>query len=231
MICKILDNAQFNQFIESDQTWHWSEFSLTSTIRRSDEFSKAKFLLVNVENLKKCDFYSKFQLQGENLLIFITVRPPRDKFNFLGLSINHICQEVGIHVVALCTLRVLALLPSLTALRPYGLVVSTFSPLAFGLGFDPWLCRFTPHSLRAIAAVADSSHTCHANSRSHSAYLIEIGTQAAPFATHSVSETSAIALSPCEAEYPALGRCAQQVLYSRQFAADIGFPRINPPSS
>ena len=49
-----------------------------------------------------------------------------------------------LRAVALCTLRVLALLPSVTALRPYGLVVSSFSPLAFGLGFDPWLCRFTP---------------------------------------------------------------------------------------
>ena len=57
--------------------------------------------------------------------------------------------------VALCTLRVLALLPSLTALRPYGLVVSTFSPLAFGLGFDPWLCRFTPQ-----ADLTASSNRC-----------------------------------------------------------------------
>jgi hypothetical protein len=79
-----------------------------------------------------------------------------------------------------------------------------------------------------ITAAADSSHACHADGRSHSAYLIRIGHNTAPFVTHSASETSAIALSPCEAEYLALGRCAQQVLYFRQFAADIGFPQNNP---
>lgn len=79
-----------------------------------------------------------------------------------------------------------------------------------------------------ITAAADSSHACHANGRSHSAYLIQIGSQTAPFVTHSAPEASAIALSPCEAEYLALGRCAQQVLYFRQFAADIGFPQNNP---
>ena len=79
-----------------------------------------------------------------------------------------------------------------------------------------------------ITAAADSSHACHANGRSHSAYLIQIGTHTAPFNTHSAAEASAIALSPCEAEYLALGRCAQQVLYFRQFAADIGFPQNSP---
>ena len=46
---------------------------------------------------------------------------------------------------------VLALLPSLTALRPHGLVDSAFSPLAFGLGFDPWLCRFTPQAYGCVS--------------------------------------------------------------------------------
>ena len=62
----------------------------------------------------------------------------------------------------------------------------------------------------------------------HSAHLIKIGSHSAPFVTHSSAETSAIALSPCEAEYLALGRCAQNVLYFRQFAADMGFPQTQP---
>ena len=79
-----------------------------------------------------------------------------------------------------------------------------------------------------ISAAADSSHACHADGRSHSAYIIRIGLNTAPFVTHSAPETSAIALSPCEAEYLALGRCAQHVLYFRQFASDIGFPQNKP---
>jgi hypothetical protein len=79
-----------------------------------------------------------------------------------------------------------------------------------------------------ITAAADSSHACHTNGRSHTAYIIRIGSNTPPFVTHSSSEASAIALSPCEAEYLALGRCAQHVLYFRQFAADIGFPQKEP---
>ena len=56
-------------------------------------------------------------------------------------------------VVALCTLWVLALLLSLTALRPYGLVVSTISPLAFRLGFDSCLCRSTPRDARFVVSL------------------------------------------------------------------------------
>ena len=62
-----------------------------------------------------------------------------------------------------------------------------------------------------ITAAPDPSYACHADGRSHSAYMIRIGHNTAPFITHSASETSAIALSPCEAEYLALGQCAQHV--------------------
>ena len=79
-----------------------------------------------------------------------------------------------------------------------------------------------------IQAAADSSHACHPDGHSHSAHIIQIGTTNAPFAVHSAAETSGIALSPCEAEYLALGRCAKDVTYYRQFAADIGFPQQNP---
>lgn len=79
-----------------------------------------------------------------------------------------------------------------------------------------------------ITAAADSSHACHTDGRSHSAHLIKIGSHSAPFVTHSSAESSAIALSPCEAEYLALGRCAQNVIYYRQFAADMGFTQTKP---
>ena len=79
-----------------------------------------------------------------------------------------------------------------------------------------------------IRAAADSSHACHPDGHSHSAYTIQIGTANAPFAGHSSVETAGIALSPCEAEYLALGRCAKDVILFRQFASDIGFPQSLP---
>ena len=79
-----------------------------------------------------------------------------------------------------------------------------------------------------IFAAADSSHACHPDGYSHSAYTIQIGSKNAPFAVHSAAESSGIALSPCEAEYLSLGRCAKDVIFYRQFASDIGFSQRNP---
>ena len=79
-----------------------------------------------------------------------------------------------------------------------------------------------------LRAAADSSHACHPDGHSHSAYTIQIGTVNAPFVVHSSAETAGIALSPCEAEYLALGRCAKDVVFFRQFASDIGFPQPLP---
>ena len=79
-----------------------------------------------------------------------------------------------------------------------------------------------------IYAAADSSHACHPDGHSHSAYTIQIGTTNAPFVVHSSAETAGIALSPCEAEYLALGRCAKDVTFFRQFASDLGFPQHSP---
>ena len=79
-----------------------------------------------------------------------------------------------------------------------------------------------------LHAAADSSHACHPDGHSHSAYTIQIGSANAPFAVHSSAETAGIALSPCEAEYLALGRCAKDVVFFRQFASDIGFPQHHP---
>lgn len=84
-----------------------------------------------------------------------------------------------------------------------------------------------PHGVQ-LSAAADSSHACHSDGRSQTAYLIRVGTTNAPFITHSSAEPSGIALSPCEAEYVALGRCAKDVVFFRQFAADIGFPQSSP---
>ena len=79
-----------------------------------------------------------------------------------------------------------------------------------------------------IYAAADSSHACHSNGRSQTAYTIQIGNSNAPFLAHSSAEASGVALSPCEAEYIALGRCAKDVMYFRQFAADLGFTQHDP---
>ena len=79
-----------------------------------------------------------------------------------------------------------------------------------------------------ILAAADSSHACHSDGHSHSAHTIQIGTSNAPFAVHSAAESSGIALSPCEAEYLALGKCAKDITFYRQFAEDIGFPQLEP---
>ena len=95
-----------------------------------------------------------------------------------------------------------------------GLTVST-NPSAFKIGVT-------------LRAPADSSHACHPDGHSHSAYTIQIGTVNAPFVVHSSTEIADIALSPCEAEYLALGRCAKDVVFFRQFASDIGFPKSHP---
>ena len=50
----------------------------------------------------------------------------------------------------------------------------------------------------------------------------------APSAVHSSAETSSVALSPCEAAYLALERCAKDVIFFRQFASDLGFPQTSP---
>ena len=85
-----------------------------------------------------------------------------------------------------------------------------------------------PHVGPTILAAADSSHACHPDGHSHSAHLIQIGTVNAPFSVYSSAETAGIALSPCEAEYLALNRCAKDVTFFRQFASNIGFPQPLP---
>ena len=83
-----------------------------------------------------------------------------------------------------------------------------------------------------ITAAADSSHAYHTNGRSHSAHLIKIGSHSAPFVTHSSAETSTIALSPCGAEYLALDRCAQNVIYFRvNLQLTWAFHKPNPQST
>ena len=74
-----------------------------------------------------------------------------------------------------------------------------------------------PHGVTILAA-ADSSHACHTDGRSQTAYTIQIGNHNAPFLAHSTAEPSGVALSPCEAEYIALGRCAKDGTFYRQFA-------------
>ena len=78
-----------------------------------------------------------------------------------------------------------------------------------------------------LTASADASHACHPDGASHAAFIISVGTNTAPFLTYSAREKG-ISLSPCETEYKTLSRCAQDVVFYRQFAADLGHPQLSP---
>ena len=80
-----------------------------------------------------------------------------------------------------------------------------------------------------ITGAADTSHACHvADGKSHTAYIICIGTENAPFVAFSSAEPSGIAVSPCESEYVGLSRLAISVVFFRSFAESLGFPQPEP---
>ena len=80
-----------------------------------------------------------------------------------------------------------------------------------------------------ITGAADTSHACHAaDGKSHSAYIICIGTDNAPFSSYSSAEPASIAGSPCESEYVGLSRLAQSTVFFRKFAISLGFPQPEP---
>ena len=80
-----------------------------------------------------------------------------------------------------------------------------------------------------ITGAADTSHACHAfDGKSHTAYILCIGTENAPFSSYSSAEPSGISGSPCESEYMGLSRCAQSVMFFRQFAISLGYPQPQP---
>ena len=78
-----------------------------------------------------------------------------------------------------------------------------------------------------IHASADASHACHPDGSSHAAYTISVGTNTAPFLAYSAKEKG-ISLNPCETEYKTLTKCAKDVIYFRQFAADLGHTQTSP---
>jgi hypothetical protein len=85
-----------------------------------------------------------------------------------------------------------------------------------------------PHGVTLVGA-ADSSHAAHySDGRSHSAYMLTVGSCNAPFMVYSCAESGGIALSPHESEYMALSRLARMVLYFRQFAKDLGYSHYRP---
>jgi hypothetical protein len=79
-----------------------------------------------------------------------------------------------------------------------------------------------------ITGAADASHACHHDGLSHSAFIISIGTDNAPFTSHSSIESSGPSGSPCETEYITLSRLGRDVMFYRQFAESLGFPQPNP---
>jgi Reverse transcriptase (RNA-dependent DNA polymerase) len=78
-----------------------------------------------------------------------------------------------------------------------------------------------------LIASADASHACHSDASSHAAYTLSIGTNTAPFLAYSAREKD-ISLNPCETEYKTLTKCAKDVVFFRQFAADLGHPQSAP---
>ena len=78
-----------------------------------------------------------------------------------------------------------------------------------------------------INASADASHACHPDGSSHAAYILCVGSNTAPFLTYSAREKG-ISLNPCETEYKTLTKCAKDIVFFRQFAADLGHPQSSP---
>jgi hypothetical protein len=78
-----------------------------------------------------------------------------------------------------------------------------------------------------LNASADASHACHPDGSSHTAYIISVGNNTAPFLTYSAREKG-ISLNPCETEYKTLTKCAKDIVFFRQFAADLGHPQSSP---
>lgn len=80
-----------------------------------------------------------------------------------------------------------------------------------------------------ITGSSDSSHACHtADGKSHSAHIISIGFNNAPFSTYSSAEPANISVSPCESEYVALSRLSLNVIFFRKFATSLGYPQNTP---
>ena len=80
-----------------------------------------------------------------------------------------------------------------------------------------------------ITASSDASHAVHsADGRSHTGYTLSIGTFSSPFTVCSRAEDGGIGMSPHDSEYMALSRCCREIVYYRQFAAELGYPQGQP---
>jgi hypothetical protein len=98
---------------------------------------------------------------------------------------------------------------------------------ALGITFSANPAHF-PRGVELTGA-ADTSHACHkATGKSHSAYIITVGTDNAPFCTYSSAEAASIAVSPCESEYVGLSRLSLSIVFFRAFAISLGYPQPTP---
>jgi hypothetical protein len=77
-----------------------------------------------------------------------------------------------------------------------------------------------------ISAFVDAAHAVHTDGSSQSAYTISIGDNTVPFAVHAGAETSCVSPDAMGAEYIALGRCAKDVMFFRQFAEELRYPQL-----
>ena len=89
-----------------------------------------------------------------------------------------------------------------------------------------------PHHFKSgviITGSSDSSHACHKDTgQSHSAHILSVGFNNAPFSAYSSAEPSSISVSPCESEYVCLSRLALNAVFFRKFATSLGYPQNNP---
>jgi hypothetical protein len=133
-------------------------------------------------------------------------------------EITHLCGRNATPTVSDATkqIQLLRYLKGATALGPR-------------LSSDPAAYPAAPHGV-SLWGASDSSHACHPDGRSQSAYLIGVGAPgaSAPFLGYSSHENSAVSLSPLESEYVTTARLARPILYYRQFAHDLGFPQHDP---
>jgi hypothetical protein len=85
-----------------------------------------------------------------------------------------------------------------------------------------------PADMVTISAYVDAAHAVHIDGASQSAYTISVGDNSTPFAVHSGAETSCVSPDAMGAEYIALGRCAKDVMFFRQFAEELGYKQNSP---
>ena len=89
-------------------------------------------------------------------------------------------------------------------------------------------CDEHPVGSVCISAHVDAAHAVHTDGSSQSAFVLSVDDKAVPFSVHAGAETSCVSPDAMGAEYIALGRCAKDVIFFRQFAEELGHSQPLP---